>query len=202
MFCPPKTEFHEKQNKAKLFPSAWTEGLVFFVFPPGGPPSGICCPILNQANRWSCLIQGAVSGCPPFEGRKLLPLWCELKWFYFVSLGKDVVTTLWQNLTVQCFTTGCLFYGRKNPTFFASCPGVHYSWAKYHQLLPLASRKRKQIGRRGRRNRGIEGTEVWGHRVLSESETGSSCSCTGVLGSSFQDCELLSLVLTACLRPS
>jgi len=148
-------------------------------------------------------MQGALSGHPPFEECKLFPLWCELMWAYFASLAKVVVTTLGRTLLSSSLVLGAYSMGEIIPHSLYSGPGVCYHWAKYHQLLLLADREEKVDWEERKEGQGCRGKRpVWGQRVLSESETRLSGSSTGVLGSSFQGRELLSLVMTTCLCPS
>lgn len=148
-------------------------------------------------------MQGALSGRPPFEECKLFPLWCELMWAYIMSLAKEAVTTLGRTLLSSSLVLGAYSMGEIIPHSLNCGPGVRYHWAKYHQLLLLADREEKADWEERKEGQGCRGKRtLWGQRVLSEAETGSSGSSTGVLGSSFQGSELLSLVMTKCLCPS
>ena len=138
-------------------------------------------------------MQGALSGRPPFEECKLFPLWCELMWAYFcIPLGRTLLSS---SLVLCAYSMGEII-----PHSLYCGPGVCYHWAKYHQLLLLADREEKVDWKERKEGQGCRGKRpVWGQRVLSESETRLSGSSTGVLGSSFQGRELLSLWQHVCV---
>lgn len=56
-------------------------------------------------------------------------------------------------------------------------PVVHYYWAKCDQLLLLSREKKKQSGRGGRKDRGVEGTEQCEVRGYSEGHSDSISQC-------------------------